>query len=267
MNFLTEFNDDDSTNSNGKDGEDGLSFSWNGNEGKGPIKEKTITENFSGVKATNSLNVDIYKSAENKVVISAPDDILDFIEAKLQSDGTMKIGVTKNSSWNSSISTKKVTIKVYTKNLEKVEAGSSADIKVRDKFVQNKMEVKVSSSGSLTGDLEANNFTIDVGSSGDYEGTIWADVATISVNSSGSVKLKGKIQNAKISVTSSGDFEGMELEIKKGELKASSSGSLEAMVSGSADANASSSGSVKVKKMGNPTIKESTSSSGSVKVY
>lgn len=251
---------------NGKDGDEGISFNWNGNEGKGPIKEKTITENFNGVQVSNSLKVEIFKSTENKVVISAPDDILEFIVANVQTDGTMKIGMKSNTSWNKGISTKKVTIKVYTKTLEKIEANSSAEIKVRDKFTQDKMFVKVSSSGELEGNLEANNFTMSVSSSGEYNGEIWADVADISVSSSGSAKLKGKIQNATISVSSSGDFEGENLEIKKGNLQASSSGDLQAMVSGSVEAKASSSGSIKLKKIGNPSISKTESSSGSVRI-
>lgn len=251
---------------NGKNGEDGISFNWNGNEGKGPIKEKTTTENFTGVEVSNALKVEIYKSTENKVVISAPDDILEFIVANVQSDGTMKIGIKSNTSWNKGISTKNVKVKVYTKLLNKIEANSSAEIKVKDKFTQDNIEVKVSSSGEVEGNLEANNFEMSVNSSGDFDGEIWADVADISVSSSGSAKLKGKIQNATISVSSSGDFEGENLEIKKGNLQASSSGDLQAMVSGNVEAKASSSGSIRLKKIGNPSITKTESSSGSVSV-
>ena len=251
---------------NGKDGEDGISFNWNGNEDKGPIKEKTITENFSGVEVSNALKIEIFKSTENKVIISAPDDILEFIAANVQSDGTMKIGISKNSIWKTGISTKRVTIKVYTKILEKITANSSGEIKVRDKFTQDKMSVKVSSSGEIEGNLEANKFSMSVSSSGEFNGEIWADVADISVSSSGTIKLKGKIQNAAISVSSSGDFEGENLEIKKGNLQVSSSGDLQAMVSGNVEAKASSSGSIKLKKMGNPSITKSESSSGSVRI-
>lgn len=255
------------TSSNGKDGEDGMGFSWNGKEGKGPIKEKTITENFSGVEVSNSLKAEIFKSTENKVVISAPDDLLQFIDATLQSDGTIKIAITKNSSWTSGISTKRVAVKVYTKTLNKIKANSSAEVKIQDQFTQEKIEVIVSSSGEIKGDLEANNLILDIGSSGEFEGNVWADVANISVNSSGDAKLKGKIQNATVSVSSSGDLEGENLEIKKGKIDVSSSGSMEAMVSGNVEANASSSGSIKLKKMGNAAITKTESSSGSVSVF
>ena len=251
---------------NGKDGENGISFNWNSNEGKGTIKEKTITENFTGIAISNSLDAEVFRSTENKVVISAPDDILEFITANLQSDGTMKIGITNNSSWKNGISTKKVLVKVYTKILNKVEANSSAEVKIRDQFTQDNIEINISSSGEVEGKLEANNFKMSVGSSGEFEGEIWADVADISVNSSGTAKMKGKIQNATISVSSSGDFEGENLEIKKGNLQASSSGDLQAIVSGNVEANASSSGSIRLKKLGNPTITKSESSSGSVRI-
>ena len=250
----------------GEDGEDGISVLWNGNEGKGPIKEKTITENFTGVEVSNSLNAEIFKSTENKVVISAPDDILEFVDATLQSNGIMKIGITKNSGWKTGISTRKVSVKIYTKALNFVEANSSGVIRLKDKFSGEKMEVNVSSSGELIGDFETNNLKMDIGSSGEFEGTIWADMADISVSSSGDARLKGKIQNATISVGSSGDLKGGNLEIKKGKLEASSSGSMNVLVSVSAVADASSSGSIKIKKMENAAITKSESSSGSVSV-
>ncbi|MFC6267300.1 GIN domain-containing protein [Frigoriflavimonas asaccharolytica] len=252
--------------SNGKKGEDGISFSLNGNEGKGPIKEKTVTENFSRVEVSNAIEAEIFKSTENKVVISAPYDILEYVDASLQSDGTMRIGINNNSSWNTGISTKNIRVKIYTKELTFVEANSSAEITLRDKFSNEKMEVNVSSSGEMMGDLETNNLKMYIGSSGEFEGTIWADVGDISVNSSGDANLKGKIQNAAISVSSSGYLDGKNLEIKNGKLEASSSGSLDVMISVNANADASSSGSINIKKMGNAAITKSESSSGSVSI-
>ena len=254
------------SSSDGKSGGNGIDFSWNGNEGKGPIKEKTINENFTGIEVSNAIKTEVYKSDVSKVVISAPDDILDFIDAALQDDGSMKIGVKSNSSWKNSISTNKVLVKVYAKNLEKIEANSSGEIFLKNQFSGNEMAAKVSSSGSINGDLQYNKLSLKVSSSGDFLGKIWADVGTIEVSSSGTIKVEGKIQNGDLSASSSGDIYGENLEIKRGTMKASSSGDIKAMVSEKIDASASSSGSIKIKKIGNPAISKSESSSGSVSV-
>lgn len=251
---------------NGKNGEDGFNISWNSNEGKGPIKEKTISAEFSGVQVSNSIKTEIYKSTENKVVISAPDDILEFIDASVQNDGVMKIGVKKNSSWKNSISTKKVLVKVFAKNLESLRASSSGEIFLKDKFSGENMVVKASSSGEIHGDLEYNTLSIEVSSSGDYSGKIWADTGSIRVSSSGDVKVEGKIQNADIQASSSGDINGANLEIKRGSVQASSSADVKVMVSDKISAQASSSASINILKIGNPEITKTSSSSGSVNV-
>ena len=250
---------------NGKDGENGFSLNW-GNEGKGPVKEKIITENFTGVEVSNGIKTEIYKSDLNKVVISAPDDILEFVTASVQDNGSMKIGVKSNSTWKNSISTKNVLVKVYVKNLKNLAASSSGEIYLKEPFSGEEMSVMVSSSGKVQGDLEYNILSIKVSSSGDYIGKIWADTGSIKASSSGDVKVEGKIQNGDIQASSSGDIDGGNLEIKRGSIQASSSADIKVMVSEKISAQASSSASINIVKIGNPEITKTSSSSGSVNV-
>ena len=65
----------------GKNGENG-SDGWSGfsnNEGTGPITDKTYFGNIDQIQVSTSINAEVVKSDTEKVVLSAPSDILEYI--------------------------------------------------------------------------------------------------------------------------------------------------------------------------------------------
>ena len=236
---------------------------FTGKKGNGPMTEKVFSGDFNSIEVSTSIDADIVKSDVEKVVISAPSDILEFVKVE-QNGESVRIYV--NSDYRNPISTERVKAVVYAKDFDELRANSSASVKVKDTFMQDKLKVDVSSSADVDGHLEANQLDISVGSSGSFSGKVWADYARFEVSSSGDFSVDGKVQHGSIHASSSGDFNGRNLEVKEGEFYASSSGSISAMVSQKASAKASSSGDVNLKKLGNPVISSSESSSGSVNV-
>ncbi|GGP04693.1 hypothetical protein GCM10010992_18160 [Cloacibacterium rupense] len=233
---------------NGENGNDGWNV-FSGNEGTGPVTDKTYTGNIDQIQVSTSINAEVIKSDTEKVVISAPSDIMEFV--KVDNNGG-KVKVYVNSGYGNGISTKNVKAKIYVKDFTQLSANSSADIKVNDTFTQDKVEVYVSSSGSIdASNLEANDFKIDVSSSGDFSGKIWAVNLNAYASSSGDVNIYGKAKNATLDANSSGDIKATELMIENANLSASSSGNVTTSVSRSLTANASSSGDVTVYKKGN----------------
>lgn len=233
---------------NGENGNDGWNV-FSGNEGTGPVTDKTYTGNIDQIQVSTSINAEVIKSDTEKVVISAPSDIMEFV--KVDNNGG-KVKVYVNSGYGNGISTKNVKAKIYVKDFTQLSANSSADIKVNDTFTQDKVEVYVSSSGSIdVSNLEANDFKIDVSSSGDFSGKIWAVNLNAYASSSGDVNIYGKAKNATLDANSSGDIKATELMIENANLSASSSGNVTTSVSRSLTANASSSGDVTVYKKGN----------------
>lgn len=233
---------------NGENGNDGWNV-FSGNEGTGPVTDKTYTGNIDQIQVSTSINAEVIKSDTEKVVISAPSDIMEFV--KVDNNGG-KVRVYVNSGYGNGISTKNVKAKIYVKDFTQLSANSSADIKVNDTFTQDKVEVYVSSSGSIdVSNLEANDFKIDVSSSGDFSGKIWAVNLNAYASSSGDVNIYGKAKNATLDANSSGDIKATELMIENANLSASSSGNVTTSVSRSLTANASSSGDVTVYKKGN----------------
>lgn len=233
---------------NGENGNDGWNV-FSGNEGTGPVTDKTYTGNIDQIQVSTSINAEVIKSDTEKVVISAPSDIMEFV--KVDNNGG-KVKVYVNSGYGNGISTKNVKAKIYVKDFTQLSANSSADIKVNDTFTQDKVEVYVSSSGSIdVSNLEANDFKIDVSSSGDFSGKIWAVNLNAYASSSGDVNIYGKAKNATLDANSSGDIKATDLMIENANLSASSSGNVTTSVSRSLTANASSSGDVTVYKKGN----------------
>ncbi|MEN9487219.1 MAG: hypothetical protein RIR56_907 [Bacteroidota bacterium] len=246
----------------GKNGENG-SDGWSGfsnNEGTGPITDKTYFGNIDQIQVSTSINAEVVKSDTEKVVISAPSDIMEYI--KVDNNGG-KVRVYVNSGFGKSISTKNVKAKIYVKDFTQLSANSSADIKVNDTFTQDRVEVYASSSGSIdVSNLEANDFKIDVSSSGDFSGKIWAVNLNAYASSSGDVNIYGKAKNATLDANSSGDIKATDLMIENANLSASSSGNVTTSVSRSLTANANSSGDVTVYKKGNLEQSKIQKSSG-----
>lgn len=241
------------------------SSTWNSftssKEGSGNMIEKTYAFDFDGIAVSTGINAEIVKSDQEKVVITAPSDIMDMI--LVEKDGnTVKIRVKSNSN----ISTKRIKAMIYAKDFSSVMASSSADILIRDTFTQDRVSVQCSSSGDISGNLEANEVSIMASSSGDFSGKIWAVLLNASASSSGDINISGKATESNITCSSSGDFKGEKFFTKTANLVASSSADIVINVEQNANAQASSGAGILIYNKGNVNINKSTSSGGSVDV-
>lgn len=226
-------------------------------DGKGIIKTKQYQLSFDEIKVSQSISAEIVKSDEEKVIVTAPEDIIDEILVE-SINGKLVIKFKPNLN----ISARNVSVKIFAKDFSRVEANSSADIKIKDQFTQEKTDVIVSSSASITGNLEANNFSIEVSSSGSFTGKIWAVDLQAEVGSSGDLNMSGKAKNANLSASSSGTLNAQKLVAQNAEIEASSSGDVSVSVSDQLNAAASSSGDINVTKKGNLNILSQKESSG-----
>ena len=237
-------------------------FNFVTKEGKGPIEQKEYQFDFDEIKVSQSIDAEVVKSDHEKVVVNAPSDIINDVLAEKVGD---KLYVHFKPGIN--ISAKNVSVKIFAKDFSEIEANSSADIKVLDKFTQDETSIKVSSSGSISGDFEANDLEIDGSSSGSYSGKIWAVNLDVDVSSSADINISGKTKKADMDASSSGSINANGVFAQVADLKASSSGSINLSVSETLSATASSGGSVEVKKIGNlQIVTQNANSGGSVNV-
>lgn len=226
-------------------------------EGTGMIKNKVYTITFDEIRVAQSIAAEVVKSDEEKVVITAPADILDDIVVE-STGGKLYIHFKQGLN----ISAKNVAAKIFAKDFSSIEASSSARITIKDKFTQDKTEVIVSSSGSIKGNLEANDLSIAASSSGSYSGQIWAVNLDAKASSSADIIISGKTKNANIQSSSSGTVNAKDVIAESAEVQASSSATVRLAVIDQLRASASSSGDVYIYKKGSLNVVNKKESSG-----
>ena len=218
---------------------------------------------FDEIQVSSGIEAEVIKSEKEKVIITAPDNILDDVMVE-NKNGRLHIhfkpGIRIFGNYN-------VKAKIFAKDFSAIRATSSGSIVLKDKFVQEKMLVQVSSSGSIEGSLEANEMDIRGSSSGDFSGKIWAINLNVGASSSAEINLKGSAKQSVMRASSSGLINAGDLVSEKATLQASSSGDINLSVSREVSASASSSGDVTVYKKGNVSVTKTENSSGSVTVH
>jgi len=230
----------------------------------GPVREKQVTGDFDEIEVSQAIEAEIIKSDLEKVVISAPENIIDEILVDI-SGGKLHIHYKKGIRV---MNNHKVSAKIYAKDFSKINANSAAGITVKDKFVQDKTEVEVSSSASVNGNLEANDFEISVGSGSNFTGKIWAVDLDVDASSGASVDLSGKAKKAEVSSSSGSSVSAKDMVADQVKADASSGASIDISASSSINAEASSGGSVDVYKKGNVTsVTKQENSGGSVSIH
>lgn len=229
----------------------------------GPVKEKVFNGDFDEIEVSQAIGAEIIKSETEKVVISAPENILN--EILVDNDGGKlhihyKKGIRVMNSHN-------VKAKIYTKDFSKLTANSAASISIKDKFTQDKVSIDISSAASVSGDLEANDFDISAGSSSNYSGKVWAVDLDIEASSAASLDISGKSKNADITSSSGSSVSAKDLIADNIKADASSGGSLQVSAVTSVNAEASSGGSVDISKKGElKNVTKQESSGGSVSI-
>lgn len=233
------------------------------NKDHGPLKQKEFNGDFDEIEVSQAIEAEIIKSDVEKIVISAPSNIID--EVLVDRNGEKvhihyKAGIRV-------MNTSKVIAKIYTKDFTKLEANSAASIKIKDKFTQEKTEIEASSAGNISGNIEANDLDISISSSSSFEGKIWAVDLELDASSAASVSISGKSKNANMSSSSGSSINGKDVIVENLKADSSSGASLEASASSTIDAEASSGGSVNIYKKGNvTTVKKEENSGGSVSI-
>lgn len=231
-------------------------------EGKGIIKTNQYEMNIDEIKVAQSISAEVVKSDTEKVVITAPSDIMEDILVD-NVDGKVFIHFKPNMN----ISAKNIAAKVFVRDFTHLEATSAAKILVKDKFTQDKTDVEVSSSGRITGNLEANDFSVDVSSSGYFSGEIWAVNLDAEATSSGDINLSGKAKNAALKASSAGTVDAGKLTAEISDIQASSAGNVTVATTNQLNASASSGGNIAVYRKGNlHIVSQNESSGGSVTI-
>lgn len=242
------------------------------------ISENREVSDFSKLKVSSSIDV-MYTISDKISVIVETDDAekLKLIKTEVE-NGTLVLSIdTKDYKSKKSKGKKKgnnisfingvrfevLKITVSGPNLQAVKVSSSADLKFMNTNKTSKLELVVSSSGSVAGTFECSDLFIDASSSGDVSAMVTANAVEIESSSSSDVILSGTAKAITVKASSSSSCDLKKLLVENATVLASSSADVSVHATKSAEAKASSSADVVV--YGNPeNLTKEVSSSGSV---
>lgn len=249
-------------NKNSNDKSDWVSTVTNTDKDHGPTREKEFKGDFDEIEVSQAIDAQIIKSETERVVISAPENIINEI---LVDNNGGKLHIHYKPRFRV-MNSANVTAKIYTKDFTKLAANSAGKITVKDKFTQEKTNIELSSAASITGDLEANNMNINADSSSSFEGKIWAVDLDVEASSAASISISGKVKNAEFNSSSASSVSAKDVLAENVKAEASSGASVQISATTKVDASASSGGSVDIYKKGNVSVNKEESSGGSVNV-
>lgn len=200
---------------------------------------RTTNEDFSSIKASRGLDVEISQGNENSITIVADENLHDYIETDID-NGSLKITSRKNIR-----SAKEKKVKIIFKEIEMLSASSAARIVSKSNLILPSLDVKSSSGGEVDVVVESENISCK--------------------SSSGStINISGKAINFEASSSSGSDIKAKELMTNNSILAASSGSSIQVYPILSLNAKASSGSSIVYYNDAKSIIKKSTSG-GSIK--
>lgn len=247
-------------------------------------KETRSVETFTKISFRVPGKLYLRQGSPQKVEIEGDSEVLEKIETRVES-GRLIVGNEEkwfNWTWHND---DKVNVYVTVKDIDAISVSGSGDLIAETKLTGSDFDLKVSGSGSLLAEIDANgdieadvsgsgdinlkgkcrNYDSDVSGSGKVNLSIAiADRATFGVSGSGKILATGTAQSVKTSISGSGKVLAANLEADKCEVRISGSGDVEINVKNELDASISGSGSVSYK--GNPNhVNSHASGSGHIR--
>ena len=191
---------------------------------------------FQGVRVSEAIDVYLKKGDKESVKVEVTGTDLSNVLTEVNGT-TLKIHM-RNRNFRGRNS-----VKVYVTftRLEKLSASSAANLFSTDPIKSDRLEISVSSAGSVEAKLESES-------------------VSVSSSSAGKTVLEGKTKSLEIEASSAGDIDAYNLESENVNVSVSSAGSAKISVSKELEAHASSGGSIRYR--GNPLKTNTDSSSG-----
>jgi hypothetical protein len=210
----------------------------NGN-GNVVTEERNISGSFNKVKGSAGLDVYLTEGSENKIVVEADENLLEFIETEVN-NGRLTVTTKRSIGRNRA---KKVHV-TYT-NLEEVAASSGADVIVNSV-------------------LKNENISLDVSSGADLVVEVFAKEVFAESSSGADLKVSGKASSLRANSSSGSEIDARELLVINCNADASSGGDITVNVKEKLRTEVSSGGTIRY--YGNPeAVSKNDSRSGSVR--
>lgn len=171
------------------------------------ITVQRTTSDYDGVSVGGSFDVILVKGKESKITIKGEENIIPYIETEVNGN-TLQIKYQKNINIRT---TKRLTVTVTYKEINKVTLGGSGNI-------TNK------------GIITSGDLTVALGGSGNISLTIDADEVRSKIGGSGNIKLSGNSNELDCAIAGSGSIKAYELSTNTLNATIAGSGSIRTTV-------------------------------------
>lgn len=218
---------------------------------------------FHKIEVSTGFDVKLYKSNENRIKIVSP--MADYIKVDVNQE-TLKIYQELPKGFSLRLKNKSY-IEIWAKNIDYIEANSSADIQVNGQFDSDNQTIITSSSGEVSYDVKCKNLTLKSTSSGDISAHIQVEKLDATANSSGDIKLEGTAKYANLDASSAGEIRAIDLDVDSVDVDASSNGEIYITVNKEIQGSVSSNADLHYKTKGAIKFNVSTSTNGVIKNF
>jgi hypothetical protein len=214
-----------------------INMGENGN-GKVVTEERTVTEDFNEVRGSAGLDVYLTQGAENKIVVEADENLLEYIETNIE-EGKLHVTTSENIGRS-----KAKKVYVTFKAINSVEASSGADVVVNSVLKSQNISLKSSSGANLKVEVFTQELIAKTSSGADLE-------------------VSGKASSLNADASSGSELDAKELLVINCNAESSSGAEVTVNVKEKLETNVSSGGDINY--YGNPvSVNSNKSHSGSV---
>ncbi len=239
------------------------------NASKNIITRSVDTPAFTAISTSTSIDIEYSQLPARSVIISAPDNIMDYVEVKVINNelrANMKGNVTIHNQNNRGVkiivsapevtgfttqSLGDITIMTPLKATGDVKLNTSSSGDINTKAIQcNNILANGNSAGDISiNGVNCNTLTVKTdSSSGIKVSNIIAQKVRATASSAGDINLSGKCSYASLSATSAGDIRAENLVCVDVDASASSGGDVKCTATGNVNSSKSSGGNVIIKR-------------------
>ncbi|MDE5438830.1 DUF2807 domain-containing protein [Elizabethkingia meningoseptica] len=227
------------------DGEDGnRNYSYNDNSIARYSETKTFNvQNFSGVKASQGIRVEIVKSDAEKAI--ATSNYMEYL--RVENKGGVLTIYYETPKGNNNIRNADTKVIVYAKEIRNLRASSAGNIVVKDRFSAAALDVDVSSAGKVQYDARVGKLQLRLSSAATFSGNIDVQSLDADMSSASTVNVQGRAGSVVVETSSAATFNGAGLTSDAVTADASSGSKIKIEVTKELNAGASSGASIRYK--------------------
>lgn len=238
-----------------------ITIGSSGKTGSGDvIEQERNVSGISSVRVANQGDLFITLGSEEKLIIEAEDNLLEYIESNMRG-GELVLSTRSGVNIRN---TKPIRYHLTVMKLDELSVSSSGNIHAPE-IEADKFSINITSSGDINVDsLIVDALDVTISSSGNSViDVLNGEKLDVHISSSGNLTIQGgEVEQQVIRISSSGDYGGRNLMSQSADVTLSSSGTVTVWVTDELRGRLSSSGDLFY--YGNPTVNVSQSSSGDV---